>query len=126
MSSALQVEHVDFVSVPVTDVERAVAFYRDTLELPQTNEGAWPEFRLGDNVFLYLVEPTRFGVEKWEPHTAQIALRVPDVAAAKEALEAKGVEFGAEIFDTGVCHMAFFHDPDGNALMFHRRYAPND
>jgi catechol 2,3-dioxygenase-like lactoylglutathione lyase family enzyme len=126
MSSPLEVEHVDFISVPVSDVERSIAFYGDTLELPQTNKGAWPEFKLGDNVFLYLVEPKRFGVQKWGPHAAHIVLRVADVAAAKEALEAKGVEFGAEIFDTGVCHMAFFHDPDGNALMFHRRYAPNE
>jgi hypothetical protein len=29
-------------------------------------------------------------------------------------------------FDTGVCHMAFFSDPDGNALMLHQRYAPRD
>jgi hypothetical protein len=34
------------------------------------------------------------------------------------------VQFQGETFDTGVCHMAFFSDPDGNALMLHRRYAP--
>ncbi len=58
------------------------------------------------------------------PHTGYIALRVPDVAAARAELEAKGVEFEGDTLDTGVCHMAFFHDPDGNALMLHRRYAP--
>jgi predicted enzyme related to lactoylglutathione lyase len=58
------------------------------------------------------------------PHTAHIALRVPDVAEARRELEGKGVEFEGEILDTGVCHMAFFKDPDGNALMLHRRYAP--
>jgi len=35
------------------------------------------------------------------------------------------IEFVAEPFDTGVCHMAIFHDPAGNALRFHRRYAPH-
>jgi len=45
-----------------------------------------------------------------------------DVAEARRDLEAKGVEFRGEIVDTGVCHMAFFNDPDGNALMFHHRY----
>ena len=58
------------------------------------------------------------------PNPNDIALRVPDVAAAREALEAAGVEFSGETFDTGVCHMAFFSDPDGNALMLHHRYAP--
>ncbi len=53
-----------------------------------------------------------------------LALHVDDVAAAREALEARGVTFGADTLDTGVCHMAFFADPDGNALMLHHRYAP--
>ena len=51
---------------------------------------------------------------------------MPDVEEARAALEAKGVEFDGETFDTGVCHMAFFRDPDGNALMLHRRYAPHE
>jgi hypothetical protein len=34
------------------------------------------------------------------------------------------VSFAEETLDTGVCHMAFFSDPDGNALMLHHRYAP--
>ena len=66
------------------------------------------------------------GGEFTGPHTSQIALRVPDVHEARRELEAKGVEFGGDTLDTGVCHMAFFRDPDGNALMLHRRYAPND
>jgi hypothetical protein len=57
------------------------------------------------------------------PNPNGIALRVPDVAAARAELQTKGVEFAADTLDTGVCHMAFFHDPDGNALMLHRRYA---
>ena len=73
---------------------------------------------------LYLIDPTNVGQEFTAPHSSQIALRVADVAAAREALEAKGVAFEGETLDTGVCHMAFFQDPDGNALMLHRRYAP--
>jgi hypothetical protein len=46
------------------------------------------------------------------------------VAAARSSLEQRGVEFQGDILDTGVCHMAFFADPDGNALMLHHRYAP--
>jgi catechol 2,3-dioxygenase-like lactoylglutathione lyase family enzyme len=117
------VERTDFVSVPVTDLERSVAWYRDTLGLEQTDTGAWPEFRIGENAFLYLMDPTNIGQEFRGPHTAPIALRVPDVESARAELESRGVEFGGETFDTGVCHMAQFTDPDGNALMLHRRYA---
>ena len=118
------VERTDFVSVPVTDLERSTAWYRDTLGLEQTGEGQWPEFRLGENAFLYLLDPTNIGQEFRGPHTSAIALRVPDVAETKRDLEGKGVEFHGDVFDTGVCHMAPFSDPDGNAFLLHRRYAP--
>ena len=58
--------------------------------------------------------------------TAHIAIHVEDVEAARAELEAKGVEFLGETFDTGVCYMAFFSDPDGNNLMLHHRYAPRE
>ena len=120
----ITVERTDFVSVPVTDVARAKRFYGETLGLPLVSgDDAWPEYQLGENVSLYLIDPTNVGGEFTAPHSTQIALRVPDVAAARAALEDAGVEFAAETLDTGVCHMAFFADPDGNALMLHRRYA---
>ena len=116
------IERTDFMSVPVQDMERAKRFYSETLGIHSPNlEEGWPEFETG-NVSLYLVDPTVFGQE-FTPHTAHIALRVPDVQAARTELESKGVQFTGETLDTGVCHMAFFHDPDGNALMLHRRYA---
>ena len=121
----ITVERTDFVSVPVQDLERGTAFYRDTLGLEQIGHGAWPEFQLGENVSLYLVDPTNMGGEFTTPHSSAIALRVPDVEEARRGLEAKGVAFHGETFDSGVCHMAFFADPDGNALMLHRRYAPH-
>jgi catechol 2,3-dioxygenase-like lactoylglutathione lyase family enzyme len=120
------VERTDFIAVPVTDVERSTAFYRDALGLEQIGHGAWPEFQLGENVSLYLLDPTNIGQEFRGPHTASIALRVPDVEAARAELEGRGVVFAGETFDTGVCHMAHFADPDGNILMLHRRYAPSD
>ena len=123
----ITVERTDFISVPVTDLERSSAFYEETLGLPRVvgNE-SWPEFQLGENVSLYLTDPTNIGREFTGPHTAFIALRVADVAQARAALEAKGVDFEGETFDTGVCHMALFHDPDGNSLMLHRRYASRE
>ena len=119
-------ERTDFVSVPVTDLERSTTFYRDVLGLEQTGTGEWPEFRLGENVHLYLLDPTNIGQEFRGPHTAPIAIRVASVDDGRQELEAKGVELSGETFDTGVCHMAHFADPDGNVLMLHRRYAPAD
>ena len=117
------VERTAFVSVPVTDMERAKAFYADTLGIHcASRDEQWPELETG-NVSVYLMDPTVVGQE-FKPHTAPIALRVPDVAEARAKLEEAGIEFQGEILDTGVCHMAFFSDPDGNALMLHRRYAP--
>ena len=118
------VERTDFISVPVQDLERAAEFYRDTLGLEQVGDGGFPEFQLGENVSVYLIDMESIGQKFTAPHTAHIALRVPDVEEARRELEAKGVEFHGETRDSSVCHMAFFSDPDGNALMLHRRYAP--
>jgi catechol 2,3-dioxygenase-like lactoylglutathione lyase family enzyme len=123
----MNVEHVDFISVPVSDLERATGWYRDTLGLPQTGEGGFPEFKLGDNVFLYLIDPKSIGGGEFRhPHGSPIALRVADVAETRQELESRGVEFAEETYDTGVCHMAPFADPDGNRFMLHRRYAPHE
>ena len=115
------VERTDFVSVPVTDMERSKRFYGETLGLEPTGAGGFPEFQLGANVSLYLIDMARIGSEFSAPHSAHIALRVPDVKAARTELEGKGVVFEREILETPVCQMAFFQDPDGNALMLHRR-----
>lgn len=118
----MKFERTDFVSVPVAEMDRAKAFYRDVLRLHSPDWSAgWAEIETG-NVSLYLVDPTVMGRE-FVPHTAPIALRVDDVAAAKAELEGRGVEFSGEQ-DTGVCNMAFFSDSEGNSLMLHRRYAP--
>ena len=117
---------VDFVSVPTRDLERAVAFYGETLGLHRSvyrPERNFAEFETG-TVTLSLVDPERMGIGSFRPNLNPLALHVEDVAAARAELEARGVTFAGDIFDTGVCHMAFFADPDGNALMLHHRYAP--
>jgi len=120
------VSGVDFVGVPTRDLARAVAFYGDTLGLrcsvhrPERN---FAEFETG-NLTLNVLDPERMGIGSFQPNVSAIALHVGDVAAARERLEQQGVSFAGDIFDTGVCHMAFFADPDGNALMLHHRYAP--
>jgi catechol 2,3-dioxygenase-like lactoylglutathione lyase family enzyme len=119
----LVVEHVDFVSVLTQDIPRAKRFYAETLGLEIETEGENDmEFRLGQ-VTLDVFNPASQG-QPFAPNLGGVALRVPDVAAARALLEEKGVEFDGETIDTGVCHMAFFHDPDGNLLLLHRRYAP--
>jgi hypothetical protein len=70
-----------------------------------------------------VLQPEAEGVP-FAPNTAGIALRVRDVEAARKHLNARGVEFLGDTVDTGVCLMGFFHDPDGNVLILHRRYAP--
>jgi Glyoxalase/Bleomycin resistance protein/Dioxygenase superfamily. len=118
------VERTDFISVPVTDVERAKKFYGETLGLQQVNEAGFPEYQLGENISVYLLDMEQVGSSFTAPHSGSIALRVADVAETRKELEAKGIVFEGDILDTSVCHMAFFRDPDGNALMLHRRYAP--
>jgi catechol 2,3-dioxygenase-like lactoylglutathione lyase family enzyme len=119
----MQVERVDFVSFLTQDIPRAKQFYSEVLGFEIESEGESDmEFRAGQ-VTLDIFDPTSVGQE-FAPSPGGLALRVPDVAAARSELEAKGIEFDGETVDTGVCHMAFFRDPDGNALMLHRRYAP--
>jgi catechol 2,3-dioxygenase-like lactoylglutathione lyase family enzyme len=112
----------DFIGVPSRDAERSRQFYVETLGLrPDAN--ARFEFWAGETCFS-IWEPEKLGMGFAPQKNAHPALHVDDVAAARGELEAKGVEFAGEIMDTGVCHMAFFTDPDGNDLMLHNRYAP--
>jgi predicted enzyme related to lactoylglutathione lyase len=116
---------VDFVYVPTREFDRAVQFYGEVLELPlSARYGKMPgaEFETG-NLTLAVIQPDAFGVE-FHANKNAIALHVDDVAAARQKLESLGVTFTADTIDSGVCHMAFFEDPDGNALMLHHRYAP--
>jgi catechol 2,3-dioxygenase-like lactoylglutathione lyase family enzyme len=119
----MDVERVDFVSFLTEDIPRAKRFYAEVLGLEVETEAENDmEFRAGQ-VTLDIFDPASIR-QPFAPSPAGLALRVPDVAAARADFEAKGVQFEGETVDTGVCHMAFFKDPDGNALMLHRRYAP--
>jgi catechol 2,3-dioxygenase-like lactoylglutathione lyase family enzyme len=113
---------IDFIGIPSTDAERSRAFYVETLGLRQDERSEF-EFWVGQTCF-GIWEPAKFGMEFAPQKNAHPALHVDDVAAARAELEGKGVEFMGEIMDTGVCHMAFFTDPDGNDLMLHSRYVP--
>jgi catechol 2,3-dioxygenase-like lactoylglutathione lyase family enzyme len=118
----MMITKLDFVGIPSQDAERSRAFYADTLGLRPDKRSRF-EVWAGDTCF-GIWEPARFGMEFAPQKNAHPALHVDDVAAARAELEGRGVEFGGDILDTGVCHMAFFTDPDGNDLMLHHRYAP--
>lgn len=124
-SEAQLVTGVDFVAVPTRDLEEAVRFYRDTLGLPcsvHIPDRHFAEFETG-NLTLSVMVPEKMGMEHFVSR-APIALHVDDIEAARARLETSGLQFQGDTFDTGVCHMAFFSDPNGNALMLHSRYAP--
>ena len=119
---------IDFVAIPTADLEVSAEFYRETLGLRQSvykPERNFAEFETG-TVTLNLMDPVKMGVGDLSPNKNPLALHVDDVEAARAALEERGVTFLGDTFDTGVCHMAFFSDPDGNSLMLHHRYAPRE
>jgi catechol 2,3-dioxygenase-like lactoylglutathione lyase family enzyme len=118
----MEIRRIDFVAIPSRDAKRSAEFYGETLGL-RRDEHRWLEFWAADTC-LNIWEPERFGEEFRPQTTAHLAFQVDDVEQARSELEAKGVKFDDETLDTGVCHMANFTDPDGNALMLHRRYAP--
>ena len=120
---------VDYVGIPTNDIEAARAFYTDVLGLEASSvwqRGDAPavgaEFETG-NFTLAQINCPGLGIP-FQANPAPLALQVEDVAAARAELESRGVEFAADDIDSGVCHMANFKDPDGNAIMLHHRYAP--
>ena len=116
----MQVEHVDFVSFLTRDIARAKTFYTEVVGLEVETEGESDlELRAGQ-VTLDVFDPSSIG-QPFAPSPAGIALRVADVDSARAELEAKGVAFDGETVETSVCRQAWFKDPDGNALVLHRR-----
>jgi catechol 2,3-dioxygenase-like lactoylglutathione lyase family enzyme len=112
----MDVQRIDFIALPVEDLARAEEFYGETLGLarnPKSGE-RWVEYETG-NLTLAL---STFG--------GALALRVPDVGDGRSELEQQDVEFAMDTFDSGVCHGAPLADPDGNRLLLHRRYAPEE
>jgi predicted enzyme related to lactoylglutathione lyase len=120
---------VDFASLPTKDLDAAMDFYGNVLGLPRSSmwqrpgeEALAAEYETG-NLTVAVLAGDRLGIP-FQANKVPLALRVDDVEAARAELESRGVTFHAETMDSGVCHMAHFHDPDGNALMLHHRYAP--
>jgi len=117
----VQVEQVDFLSVPTRDIERAVTWYSEVFGFT-VSEHTKGEVETS-NVTLSFWNPEADD-EEFQPNVAGIGLRVPDVEEARRELEARGVEFIGDTYDSGVCLMGFCKDPDGNTMILHRRYKP--
>ena len=121
----LDVQRVDYIRIPVTDMEKANHFYGEVLGLernPHLAHDDWVEYETG-NVTLAVMTPHTHGSEFAPLPPGTIALRVPDVAEAKAKLEAAGVQVN-EMWDSGKCHGAGVRDPSGNPILLHHRYAP--
>ena len=113
---------LDFVAIPSRDADRSAQFYAEVLGLRRDPKAQY-EFWVGETCCA-IWEPDKMGGTFAPQKNAHLALHVDDIDASRAELEAKGVEFIGETFDTGVCRMAFFNDPDGNDLMLHHRYSP--
>ncbi len=121
----LEITRVDYVRVPVDDIEQAKRFYGEVLGLPRNERlrhDDWVEYE-ASNVTLAVMTPETHDDEFAPLPPSTIAFGVPDVAAAKAQLEAAGVAVG-DMWDSGVCRGASLVDPAGNRILLHHRYAP--
>ena len=121
----VEIARVDYIRVPVDDIEKATHFYGEVLGLPRNEKlhhDDWIEYE-ASNVTLAVMTPETHDYAFTPLPPSTIALGVPDVAAAKAELEAKGIEVG-EMWDSGVCHGAGVNDPAGNRILLHHRYGP--
>ena len=121
----IDVQRVDYIRVPVMDMQKANHFYGELLGLERNPNSSdrWVEFETG-NLTIAILPHEYTGRSEFTPSSAPIAFRVADVEEARRRLEAAGVNFAMDTIDSGVCHIAPFSDPAGNGLMLHRRYAP--
>jgi predicted enzyme related to lactoylglutathione lyase len=113
------IKSVAFTVYPVSDLERAKAFYRDTVGLgePTMLHERWAEFDVGGATFAIATGGESIGMPPGSSFS--IAFETDDLNAAIERVRASGVEVG-ETFDSPTCHATFARDPDGNRFALHQ------
>ena len=126
----MQVERVDFLSIPTQDLERARRFYEDRLQLAPLGQRPDGKFmyRLGGTEIALFPKPEGTKAE----HTA-LSFRVDNIGAAIAALKARGVDFDdydlpgfktvEHVCVLGSEKAAWFRDPEGNILCLHEDIA---
>ena len=117
--SKTKIKGIDIMTYFVKDANRAIAFYRDVMEMAPTKQ--WPdqgaEFTLADGA--------TFGLWKlddcsWEAGSGSM-FAVEDAKAAAEYYRAKGAQIEEHVEETPVCFMAFCQDSEGNSFILHQR-----
>lgn len=120
----MKIRGTDFVYYQTGDIDRSIAFYRDTLGLELAGyyeQMRWAEFDAG-NATLVLNDPETLGVGLTaRTGGAAAALAVEDLPAAMDELQGKEVTVVFPIQESPICHLACIEDPDGNHVWLHQR-----
>lgn len=119
----MKICEIAFSSYPVTNMDRARAFYEGVLSLTVSHEadlgpqGHWVEYDIGSGTLAIGRSPG------WNPSSdgCTVGLEVDDFEAAVASVKAQGVPVRMGPIETPVCHMIMVLDPDGNTLILHKR-----
>ena len=113
---------IAFTVYPVSNMERARAFYEHALGLHMSYHyrNEWVEYDVGESTFA--ITTTDMG------HTpgakgAVVAFEVDHLDAFVHKMKERAVPFVVETFETPVCRMAVIEDPEGNHITIHKRHA---
>ena len=122
----MKINEIAFTGYPVTDMQRARAFYEGVLKLELTRmfengDRRWIEYDLGPSTFAI----SNMSSDDWKPSNdgPAIAFEVEDFDSSVATLRANKVKFTLDPFETPVCWMAIITDPDGNSICIHKRHA---
>lgn len=120
----MNVRGADFIVYYVTDLHRAVAFYRDVLKLPLSvfkEDWNWAEFTVEPTTLVLFGDYPEAPLKPGERGAAGIALAVDNLRSAVSELEKQGVAVQWGPIELSTCYIAMIHDPDGNPIFLHER-----
>ena len=114
----MKIKKIAFVGIPVTDMERARAFYEDVLGLqpdPEMTGQHWTEYSIGNGTLAIACVG-----EQWKPSNegTSAAFEVENLEEAIARFEERKIAY--DKVDSPVCRMAIIQDPDGNKLIIHK------
>ena len=116
---AMKLKHFAFFAYPVTDMDRARAFYEETLKLPlgECFENQWVEYELNGMAFAIT---NMIGELQPGAKGGFLAIEVEDIETAVAEMKSKEVPFILEMSEFPTCRMAVVADPDGNGITLHQ------